>query len=55
MDAWATAGASFKGNYAQVDLLIEAMGGFSTSNSMAIDGVNKGDGVNHPRFNGQLN
>ena len=40
MDAWATAGAPFKGSYAQVNLLIEAMGGFSTSSSMALDGIN---------------
>lgn len=40
MDAWVTAGAPFKGSYAQVDLLIEAMGGFSTPSSMALGNFN---------------
>ena len=40
MNDWATAGASFKGNYAQVDLLIAAMGGFSTPSSIALGNFN---------------
>lgn len=41
LDAWKTTDASFKGSYAQVDLLIEAMGGFSTPSSIALGGVNE--------------